>query len=678
MKLNKFLSIIAGTALLSGAWACTDEVEYNPTPTYNGDEVYFSIDEPGQVAIPEGASQVTVKLYRVKAEDEITVGLQGKAVDASGNPADVVFNIPTQINFPKDVKEVEIPIGITFSSVTPDEQYCISISVAGEFTTPYGLSTKDFYLTYAPWSAYKRYGGKDEYATITVGPFGIKDKEVAVYVSQSLVSPNERYQFGDAYDDELNSDENSWTSALNGYNWVVTRSTEPINEANPNIFTCTVTPVETGDDTSLGSMLYLTDVYTYCTTINPAFAGDIPLETIKGMSYYNSETGIFSIHMIYYTADAARGQQREEFQLPGFVSYSVDFSYTGNYVDAKGNEFAIVDAYKTDGVNSYVYSLKAGALTDEEATAALEELAADDSQEPIYDTQTNLSFPMTEDGAYTIVAIGFDESSKQVCTSVYTFNYETVQADKPWRELGVAEYTDGFLALAFKPEFCNLTWEVSVWESKETPGVYRVMNPYVEWPANVQNDYAVVETGGYMDLDCRDPKCVFLLESPFGIQVQYAQGQFGELFGYSFAEYLRSNRGYTNQQVIAEGANGTMVDGVVTFPAGQLLAGFMGDPSNTLYYANIDPKNETDDVYWGKGPFMLDMSLALEGQSARMPRKVVASKAVGAMTTTKAVRNASAHKANISKKVAKRQNTISAKELMNYYKNNVQTKLIAR
>ena len=678
MKLNKFLSIIAGTALLSGAWACTDEVEYNPTPTYNGDEVYFSIDEPGQVAIPEGASQVTVKLYRVKAEDEITVGLEGKAVDASGNPADVIFNVPTQINFPKDVKEVEIPIGITFSSVTPDEQYCISISVAGEFTTPYGLSSKDFYLSYAPWSEFKRYGGRDEYATITVGPFGISGKEVAVYVAQSLVSPNERYQFGDAYDDELNPDQNTWTSALNGNNWVVTRSTKPVNAANPNIYICTMAPAETGDDTSLGSMLYMTDVYTYCTTINPAFAGDVPMETIRNMSYYNSETGIFSIYMVYYTADGAFGQQVEELQLPGFVSYAVDFSYTGNYVDAKGNEFAIVDAYKTDGVNSYIYALKPGALTDEEATAALEELAADDSQEPTYDTQTNLSFPMTEDGAYTIVAIGFDESSKQVCTSVYTFNYETVQADKPWRQLGVAEYTDGFLALVFDAKYCYDTWEVEVWENKETPGIYRVMNPYVEWPANVEEKYSFVETGGYMDLDCRDPKCVFLLESPFGIPVQYAQGQTGELYGYSYAEYLRSVKGYTNQQVIAEKANGTMVDGVVTFPAGQLLAGFIGDPKGTLYYANVAKDNPTQDPYWGEGPFSLDLSVALEGNSARMPRKVVASKAVGAMNTIKAVRNASAQKTNAIRKVAKRPNTVSAKELMEYRKNNVQTKLIVR
>ncbi len=645
--------------------ACTDHIEPDVAPALPGENVYFSNDEGNVLSIGENATELTVNVYRVTEKGNQTVNISGSVTDENGTVVEGVFTIPSQVTFESETDVTPLAIGVDFAKVEPEVAYVINLKIDGKDMTPYGPTSKMYIASYAPWTPFERYGGKDEYGTITLSAFSISGKEVAVYTSRSLIKPEEKYQFGDAYCDDLQEDENLWTWSINGYNFLVTRSTEAVSAKYPTLFACTMEPCPTGDDESFGEMLMVTDAYTYVSQINPnAIPDGATAENFRNMSVYDSETGLFEMSIIYYTSEGILAQRDEYFQLPGFANYSVEFNYTGNFVDAKGNELAIVQAYKSDDVNSYTYALKSGKLTEEEVDAVAEELANDEEAELNYDTTTNLSFSLNEEGDYTIVAVGYDESGKQVLTTSYSFTFASVQVNNPWTNLGLVEYTDGFFCMALKPEYCNETMEVELLQSKETSGLYRLKNPYMEWSVNQENGYTMIESGSYIEFNIQNPNCVYITDSPLGLTLD-ANGQ---LCGYSYAAFLLEN-GKTQQDIIQAGYAGKLEHGVITFPAGTLLGYFENDPEQGLYYANLDPKNPTSgqnfDPFWGTGKFCIDMSNIMNGQ-ALSPKKHVAGKAVNGMIAANLKSNGNAVASGFKMKnvKSKKSNKISGMELL--------------
>ena len=116
MKFTKIYSIIAAAVISAGAWSCSDDVKYDPTPEYQGDEVYFS-PEGTEVAIPNGATSVSAKIYRVKADKELTVGLLSTVLNGDGSECVGIFDPTTQVTFAAGETVAEIPVGVTFSAV---------------------------------------------------------------------------------------------------------------------------------------------------------------------------------------------------------------------------------------------------------------------------------------------------------------------------------------------------------------------------------------------------------------------------------------------------------------------------------------------------------------------------------------------------------------------------------
>lgn len=626
MKFNKISTVLSGAFLLLGAYACTDEVEYNPAPAVTGAEVYFSNDESADVAITADATSVSINLHRYKTEGELTVGLTSSIADADGNPIEGIFSVPTEVVFPDGAGVVPIEVGVVFGDVVPAADYMLTLSINGEDTTPYGLTSRTFALSYSPWTPFKRYGGKDEYGTVTVSGFGISGQKTAVYISESIVKPEEKYQFGDYDCYDLQEDEKQWTWSVNGYNFTVTRSTKPISADYPNLYECTMEPCPTGDTESVGSMIMITDAYTYLSEINPAALPEgSTAEDYRYAGVYDSKTGLFEIFAVYYVSSGFLLQSYEYFQLPGFANYTLEFNYTGNYVDTKGNELAVVQAYKSDDVNSFAYTLRSGKLSDDEAEAVAEELAADTDVELNYESTSNLSFSLSEDGDYTIVGVGYDESGKHVVTTAYTFGYASVQVNNPWQSLGLVEYTDGFFCAFIKEEYCGETLDVELLKSKDTPGLYRLKEPYMEWSVNQEYEYSVIQSGSYIEFNIQNPDCVYITDSPLG----YYVSDYGMSYGYSYAALMLEN-GYSQQDVIDAGRAGKYEDGVITFPTATLFVYFDEDPKEGLYYANTDPKNTTDDPEWGTGTFCIDMSFVADGQ-AMAPKKRVAAKAASGM-----------------------------------------------
>ncbi len=628
MKLNKIFSALAGVALVLGAASCNEKAKYDPTPAYNGDEVYFSDSEESEVAIPSGATQVTVNLYRVKAGAELTVGLEGTITSDTETPATSVFSVPTMVTFPAEATVVEIPIGVTFSAVEPEAEYYLHLAIAGEEHTPYGLSEADFVLTYAPWSEFELYSDKN--ATGTMGnPFLGEEIDGQVYYAKSLVNDNqEKYIIiGPRY-----------SNFYFNYELTVDKSKTVEREGT----TCyrvlmpwTATHYELN-----GSQFVFMDAFSYILFLNgisdPNRVNDEKVYELLEknnleLSYYNPETGIFSLYLL----PTLEGQEENGWystsftyiQMPGFAKYELEFTYLSNRVDKVTDQESVqIQAFRTSDVASFSYKLFTGKLSEAEGAEELAKLEADAEATLYYDQTTVFDFYLAKPGDYTIVAVGYDAAGDKVCDTVWTFTYEPLRAYN-WKSLGFYEYTDGFIYDLYNTE--SASWDVEVEQSTVDPKLIRLVNPYRAgngWPyAEAKYD---MPGNYYLYIYIEENDLVYIKRSPMGIILSADEGAFT---AFSAAGYYIDDLGRRPSQIKRMGFCGKYENDAITFPGGSLYAGFaeyMNAETGDFEWmpTNYDPEIPQDDEaaqLASEGLFYLDLSGAdLSGSAAASTKNV--------------------------------------------------------
>lgn len=603
MKFLKY-SLIAALALSGALCACDDDNDYAPGTTVSGDEVYFPITESASIDIPNEAVSVPVTVSRIKADNAISVNVTGSVVDSEGADASAVFTIPSQVSFAAGEKETSLDIAVDFAKVVSDEEYTISLKLEGDNITPYGPSERKYTLVYAPWTDWAYVPGEEGVYTMTQYTSG--EFDVPVLTRKSLVNKN-RVDYGVC--DLFFSNKDEKDGPLINFTYSVDLS-KTIDVEGVDCPIVSMSIFETGiENGTTGIKFVITDVRTWLTQL--AGIGEDRVDAVManngwGPSYYNPETGTFNVCVVL-TGDAIAAEGRlygagyEYLQLPGYKHYELAFEYTGNYVDAAAEvEYAIVNAYKSPDVTSYVYNIFPGVLEGTDLSAAIESLKADDELEAITAGSTNLSFPMEEDGEYTVVGVGLDGNGNEVCNAAYSFEFTTVQGAPKWESLGLCEYTDGvFPFLIGIPAF---TFDVEIQKSTETDGIYRLVDPYKALAGALKVGYA--KGKHYMTVDLRDPAKVNILDSYIGIDL----GE-GECAVMSQSYFLLASG-----KEVPDGVYGTFSNDKVTFPAGRLYL----IQNESLYYANVDPENPTGptnenpnakfDPYYGKGPFCINMA----------------------------------------------------------------------
>lgn len=643
MKLNKILTAIAGTALLFGAVACSED-KYEPAPAFDGVEVYFSTADAQTVAIPEDATSVSVKLYRNGSDGEATVSLKSTVVDSEGNACESILTPATSVTFAAGADVVEIPVAVKFDQITPEEAYEITFTLDTEKQNPYGLSERTFKFSYAPWGPYQRIGGT-EMAKFTLSGFGVQD-EVAVYAAKSIVAGDTRarLQFGDAYCYDLNENENDWTWIVNGSNATVV--------IDSVARTAQMEPMGTYA-TYNGEEIFVTDAYTYVTEINPSALpeGSDPSDFY---SVYRPEEGLIGLLTIYYISQGFIMQSPEYWQLPGYESYSLEATYVGNmYYNDLEEEAAKVSLYRSESIASMAYTLHEGALTSEEAKNALSEMLSEDNIEYIYDQKVDLEFYLREAGPYTMVMVGFDEAGESLYATYYTFNYKP-SVPYTWRTLGMAEYTDGIISSGYGLEAC--TWDVVVEQHTENPGVLRLVNAYKPGNGWAYADQASTVHNGndFVYFNIEDPTCVYIAsDSRAGLALSSSEGMIK--FYSKAGQMIESGR----QPALVKrfGVAGTLDDEKhITFPASSLYIGLEDYNDGAWMESNLtdkvdvddyrDPSGKVDtDAYYAEqlkytGATYLDLSnfdLSGNAESVKVPYKYKA-----ASVTVPSVRKAAA------------------------------------
>lgn len=148
-----------------------------------------------------------------------------------------------------------------------------------------------------------------------------------------------------------------------------------------------------------------------------------------------------------------------------------------------------------------------------------------------------------------------------------------------WKAAGTALYTEGMVSTFFGVE--NLTYAVEVEQAEENPSVIRLVDPYgAAYPYNAPGDYDTKKKH-YMEINFEDPEGVYIPSRHYsGMNWGY-----GEFIFFSMAGYY-IEKGNSLEAVKANGYCGTIVDNVITFPAGSLLIGMADYNGGGLYGSN--------------------------------------------------------------------------------------------
>lgn len=153
-------------------------------------------------------------------------------------------------------------------------------------------------------------------------------------------------------------------------------------------------------------------------------------------------------------------------------------------------------------------------------------------------------------------------------TSPYIINswegYFTYANGVEWVSLGECEYTSDFTS-AYYNGADPVTYPVEIQEHANTPGLYRLVNPYGEaYPLNEPGDYDP-DAECYMVINATDPTRVYIETSPTTMDWGYG------IFTMSSAAYLNLQNGISADRIAENGLFGKLDNGMITFPARSLI-----------------------------------------------------------------------------------------------------------
>ena len=162
---------------------------------------------------------------------------------------------------------------------------------------------------------------------------------------------------------------------------------------------------------------------------------------------------------------------------------------------------------------------------------------------------------LTQDKEYPCtLTIGDSENTSPYGLSKYEF---TLVAPAPWTSLGKGTLTDDVITGAFNVE--NQVFEVEIQQSDKEPGMYRLVDPYIN------NKYSLSAGEGgsssnyscYLVIDATDPEAVTIAKQNMGI------------LGTDLGDFQMEST-----------SPGTLVNGVITFPQNGLVLTFSKYPGD--------------------------------------------------------------------------------------------------
>ena len=538
---------MALAVLALGFSACTEQVEYTPANVPTNDQVYFSKNNGAQVDIALDAESFEILVSRIATGKNALVPVTVTA----DSLAQAWFEFPEFVEFADSMQTAVYTVAVKDSvEFEYDKFAAVSLTLAPEYTTPYGDATYSFKAGVpAPWSEWEEMSGVYNFALYVSGSYPIP----VLYREHMLDETRAQFLLG--------------TTAIG----TLSNITIEYNKATGM---CQVPAGQAFLTHSSYGPVFVTDLVNYPFVIKDDDGNPIEMTYEDYPCTYDAETGLFTLNLIYYV-DASLGSAAsgyftygvETVQLDGFTQYdySITMNHVGNFVDNAGINNAVISVAKGADVSQYLMTVISA---DEDANSAIQGMLAGTVPCDTLTESGYYAYPIAASGNYTALAISFDAEKKPVDAFSTDFEFWVAGDSNPWESLGYAMYTDDIMA-GFLKEPANYSYRVEVLANKEIPGLYRVMNPAAFFGADTSKDY-------YIEIDATDPEGVWI-EGLFEIGLDLGAGAMS-VTSNAWYEVVTSEDGATKEDAKVAGLCGIFADNVITFPNMGLVIAMGGKP----------------------------------------------------------------------------------------------------
>lgn len=627
--MKKYKNILGSFVMASVALAmvgCDDKninEDYKPA-TMSSEEAYFPNTEKTTYNLTEDANYVNVAVYRGSGKGTLTVPIYVEAMEEYEMPD--LYTFSESVTFEDGETVAYFKIGYDYDSAEYEDEQQYQLTLDEAFTTPYG---QDVIIITLVKPAPYRLLGKGKYSDEF---WGMSNVSVNIYQNEIdgnfFRIQNPYYIFAMEEEDDFDPDysedmfevyilqvgEEYYGQVIKdpdmvGYNEYGTYMSEVEGQVLefyiefPGAFT-----------------RFTYDDWKY----NKVAAWQSPKEIDGEMVTLPGE---ITIAPVYYAPDYDwkdgnygavwdnTGAPIISILFPGYqkLKTTIALEYLGMLTDPNGKLLAAANVNMGKDLTKVVLGVGQGGAesVNSISTAMLEGDIATVSLNSTGEAKIPFSSSYTA-GTYTIVALGY-VGDELFTTQYLSFEFYGAggSPNDGWNSLGYAEYTDGYMVTSFNiyNSLGLITYDVELQENEETPGLYRLVNPYGEvFPLNEPGDY--LSGNYYLYIDATNPERIFI---PYCKQAINWDGQLGcySVAGY-YLDYGLSPE-EIDEQAEKDGFGtvwGTLQDGIITFEALTLLSTFDEDgyyDANAIFVQNTAPYYLMANGEF-VAPFRLDMS----------------------------------------------------------------------
>lgn len=578
------LSVIASGVYLS---SCSDDDKYQPGAFPDGPQVFIPADESAQIILTPDQSDYTIAFYRAQAGAAltvpVTVDFESDDVEATASTksrGESIFSFPSSLTFEQDSKEAPYVFTVDMSQVEYGDEFTFTISIADEYSTPYGIASQTYTVTLPePYKSLGMGTYQDYFWGVTED-----DSPIQVEFFQNEINKN-KFRITNPYV--------LWTDIEDSY------FEFELLQLGDKIF---------GQEITIPGLVYYDTFYALDYSgwtgedVHVYFPGyfNAGAEESKWVHNYvvdyqeNGLPGEIHLSPFYVTSEGYGSNQSDtepiEILFPGYeqLETTVEVTYEGLLSTTAGLSVQSVIELGAD-VDSARVGIYKG-LNESDAVNAISDSIP--SIEYMIVTQSgtvrNAFDENSESGNYMVVAVSYaNGSARQYSTSPFSYG-------ETWTSKGEVAYTDGFIVSWWGMELEDvLTYNVEIEECDQTPGYYRLVDPYgAAYPYNEEGDYDPDVTS-YLYIHAENPDQVYVAKSPSTMNWGY-----GDLTFSSMAYYYMEN-GFTLEDDLEtlSGYLGSLEDDVITMPFRSLMV----YDEDGLYYANYvidwDTYDESDNTF---------------------------------------------------------------------------------
>ncbi|MBO5785002.1 MAG: hypothetical protein J6R05_02915 [Bacteroidaceae bacterium] len=285
----------------------------------------------------------------------------------------------------------------------------------------------------------------------------------------------------------------------------------------------------------------------------------------QGSDYYatypctfDPKTGHFVLNVAYYVSAGSFGYGPETVQVAGFYipDYTFEAKYTKVVTDEEKNAFAQI---VVSHIGADIERAMACVVENDADDAAVADALVEGDLEgtDLVVGENNIAIDKALSGKLKVVVCTVVEGAIKTIDS-YGFEYYA-EENNPWLSLGMGLYTEGIVCSLYDIE--AQTYEVEIQERKDTPGLYRIVDPYGEkW------NYAAMNTmtpASYLEINATDAEGVYIAPQMLGVNLESGDTELGFA---SMGGYYYESGAYTLEELKGTGMLGKVINGVITFP----------------------------------------------------------------------------------------------------------------